>query len=209
MANTEQTEYWNARQGLNWVTYQEDLDLLMREVTAQLIAAARPEPGQMMVDLGCGAGASTFEFARRIAPSGRIRGIDVSEPLVERARQRQQELAADNVSFEIADAQEQDLGSAPYDTGVSRFGLMFFSDTEKAFRNIASAIRPGGRLVFAAWAGRDHNPWFSLPQMAAVDHLGPVEAPDPFAPGPLAFSDADRVLAMLQTAGLADCPDRA
>lgn len=205
MANAEQAEYWNAKQGRNWVTYQGDLDLLLHEVTVQLIGAVKPEPGNTLVDLGCGAGASTFEFARLIAPTGAIHGIDVSEPLIERARQRQGELEAGNVSFAIADAQEQQLGSGDYDVGVSRFGLMFFSDTEKAFRNIARSIRPGGRLVFAAWAGPEHNPWFTLPQHAAIERLGPAEAPDPYAPGPLAFRDADRVLGMLENAGLSKC----
>lgn len=205
MSNTAQTEYWNSSQGQNWVTFQNDLDLLLREVTGQLIATAKPEPGISILDLGCGAGASTFEFAELIAPAGKIHGIDLSEPLIERARQRQQDLKADNVSFAIADAQEQQLGSGDYDVGVSRFGLMFFSDPEKAFRNIARSIRPGGRLVFAAWAGPEHNPWFALPQKAATERLGPAEPTDPNAPGPLAFRDAERVLGILRNAGLRDC----
>ena len=205
MANDAQAEYWNSKQGQNWVTFQNDLDLMLGSVTDQLIAIVNPEPGLKIVDLGCGAGASTFEFAELIAPSGKIHGIDVSEPLIERARQRQQELEADNVTFAIADAQEQQLGSGDYDIGVSRFGLMFFSDTEKAFRNIARSIRPGGRLVFAAWAGPEHNPWFALPQQAAIERLGPVEASDPHAPGPLAFRDADRVIGLLKNAGLKNC----
>ncbi len=205
MANDAQAEYWNSKQGQNWVTFQSDLDTLLGSVTSQLIAAVKPQAGQKIVDLGCGAGASTFEFAELIAPGGKIHGIDVSEPLITRARQRQQELSADNVSFAIADAQEQQLGSGDYDVAVSRFGVMFFSDTEKAFRNIAGCIRPGGRLVFAAWAGPEHNPWFSLPQEAAAEHLGPAEPADPHAPGPLAFRDADRVIGILQDTGLTDC----
>lgn len=205
MANDAQAEYWNSEQGQNWVTFQNDLDRLLGSVTEQLIAAVKPEPGIKIVDLGCGAGASTFEFAGLIAPGGKIHGIDISQPLVDRARQRQKELMADNVSFAIADAQEQKLGSGDYDVGVSRFGLMFFSDPEKAFSNIAKSIRRGGRLVFAAWAGPEYNPWFAVPQLAAIEHLGPAEPSDPDAPGPLAFRDADRVVGILKSAGLTDC----
>jgi len=205
MTNTAQKEYWNSKQGQNWVTFQNDLDLLLRGVTEQLITTTKPEPGISIVDLGCGAGTSTFEFAGLIAPAGKIHGIDVSKPLIERARQRQQDLKANNVSFAIADAQEQSLGSGDYDLAVSRFGVMFFSDPEKAFRNIARSIRSGGRIVFAAWAGPEYNPWFTMPQKAAIERLGPVEPSDPDAPGPLAFRDAERVLGILSSAGLTNC----
>ena len=205
MAIAGQVEYWNSIQGQNWVTYQNDLDLLLRGVTDQLIAIAKPQPGTSIVDIGCGAGASTFEFAGLIAPGGSIHGIDVSKPLIARARQRQQELAAGNVSFSVTDAQEEQIGSGNYDAAVSRFGVMFFSDPEMAFRNIARSVRSGGRIVFAAWAGAEQNPWFALPQKAAIEQLGPAEPSDPHAPGPLAFSDAERVLGILRNAGLASC----
>ena len=81
---------------------------------------------------------------------------------------------------------------------------MFFADPVAAFRNLATALRPGGTVVFVAWAGAEHNPWFSLPLAAAVERLGPPEPAFPDAPGPLAFRDVDRVTAILGAAGLAE-----
>jgi hypothetical protein len=81
---------------------------------------------------------------------------------------------------------------------------MFFADPVAAFRNIARALAPGGRLVFVAWAGPEHNPWFTIPQRAAVARLGPVEPTPPEAPGPMAFRDAARVTGLLEAAGLRD-----
>ena len=81
---------------------------------------------------------------------------------------------------------------------------MFFADPVAAFRNIATALRPGGRIAFAAWSGADRNPWFSESLRIAASRLGPLPAPPPGAPGPTAFADRDRVTGLLAAAGLAD-----
>ena len=90
------------------------------------------------------------------------------------------------------------------DLATSRFGVMFFADPQAAFRNIAGGLRPGGRLVFVAWGGPEHNPWFALPRRAAVARLGPEPPAPADAPGPMAFRDAARVTGLLAAAGLRD-----
>lgn len=204
-ANADQAEFWNARPGRNWVTFQDDLDTIHGTVTDLLLAAAAPEPGQKVLDLGCGAGGSTFAFAQAVGATGRVDGVDISAPLLERARERQTALGLDNATFTLGDAQDHAFAHSAYDLAVSRFGLMFFSDPAAAFANIATALRPKGRIVFAAWAGPEHNPWFTVPQKAAVARLGPVDPPPPDAPGPMAFRDTDRVLRILADAGHVEC----
>ncbi|WP_127903529.1 hypothetical protein [Solirhodobacter olei] len=82
---------------------------------------------------------------------------------------------------------------------------MFFDDPTAAFRNMGTALRPGGRVFFAAWAAPEQNPWFTIPAKAAMARLGKVEAGDPTAPGPMAFRDINRVVKILQSAGMEDC----
>lgn len=204
-SNPEQAEFWNFGPGRNWVAFQDDLDAILNSVTDVLLSAAGPKGGQSVLDLGCGAGASTFAFARAVAPNGRVDGIDISVPLVERAKERQTSLGFDNAAFKVADAQDCAFERGAHDMAVSRFGLMFFSDPVAAFANIATALRPGGRLVFAAWAGPEHNPWFTVPHEAAVARLGPVDPVPPDAPGPMAFRDGERVLGLMTEAGFRNC----
>jgi SAM-dependent methyltransferase len=201
-ANADQSAFWNAQPGQNWVSFQATLDAQMSEVTEALLAAAAPRPGERVIDIGCGAGGSTLALAAAVGPSGRVTGLDVSSPLLARAEERRRERGLANLAFIEADAQDHPFDPAASDLAVSRFGVMFFADPVAAFANIARALRPGGRLVFAAWAGPEHNPWFTLPQQAAVARLGPVAPAPPEAPGPMAFRDAARVTGLLAAAGL-------
>ena len=204
-SNADQAAFWNDEPGRNWVARQADLDTMIREVTDRLLAACAPEPGETVLDVGCGAGASTLALAEGVAPSGSAHGLDLSAPLIERAEERRCELGLGNVSFEIGDAQDHAFAPGRFDLAASRFGIMFFADPVTAFRNIATGLCPGGRMVFVAWAGPEANPWFVLPQQAAVDRLGPVPPVPPEAPGPMAFRDMPRVLDLLEAAGLQRC----
>lgn len=203
-ANADQSAFWNAQPGQNWVAFQSALDAQMSEVGDALLAAADPRPGEHALDIGCGAGGSTVPLAAAVGPSGRVTGLDVSAPLLARAEERRRALGLATLSLVEADAQDYPFDSASADLAVSRFGVMFFADPVAAFTNIARALRPAGRLVFAAWAGPEHNPWFSIPQEAAVARLGPVAPTPPEAPGPMAFRNAARVTGLLAAAGLRD-----
>ena len=107
-----------------------------------------------------------------------------------------------NVEFVEADAQTHAFAPSDRDAMVSRFGVMFFADPVAAFANMARALRPGGRMVFLTWAAPADNPWFRIPRQAAVARLGAVPQSEPTAPGPFAFQDIGRVIALLRAAGL-------
>ncbi len=192
--NAAQADFWNSDPGRRWVRFQEGLDSIHASVTDVLLSAARPQPGERVLDVGCGAGAQTFALASAVGPDGAVTGIDFSAPLLERAAERRDELGVGNVTFQLGDAAVESFPTGTFDLAASRFGVMFFDDPVAAFRNIAAALRPGGRIAFVAWQGQEHNPWFALPHRLAVERLGEGAPSLPDAPGPMAFRDADRVL---------------
>lgn len=202
-ANAAQAEFWNVGPGQTWVRRQTDLDALLGGVTDLLLAAAAPRPGEAALDVGCGAGASTFALAAAVGPAGRVTGLDISAPLLARAEARRAEfgLGLGDVGFLLADAQDHPFPPQGFDLVASRFGLMFFADPVAAFANMRRGLRPGGRIVFAAWAGPERNPWFALPQGVAAARLGAEAPADPDGPGPMAFRDLDRVRGLLAAAG--------
>jgi SAM-dependent methyltransferase len=145
------------------VIYDEEL----RAHNARLRAASGVRAGDRVLDVGCGAGQSTREAARAAAP-GRVLGIDVSAPALERARRLTVAEGLDNVTYEHADAQVHSFAPEEFDVAISRFGTMFFSDPVVAFDNIARALRRGGRLVLLVWQRREDNEW----EVAIDDALG-------------------------------------
>jgi SAM-dependent methyltransferase len=198
--NDEQRLYWNSDAGRAWVRRQERLDRQIAPHGERALAAAAPRTGERVLDVGCGCGATTLELARRVEARGFATGLDLSGPMLERARQRAAEAGLGNVEFRQDDAQTARPGE-PVDLVFSRFGVMFFADPAAAFANLAAALRPGGRLAFVCWQGVMKNPWVTIPMGAVAAHLPLPAPPPPGTPGPFAFGDADRVRGILDEAG--------
>ena len=156
-------------------------------------------PGDEVVDIGCGTGLTTREAARAAAP-GRVLGVDVSEPMLERARQVTAAERLDNVRYELGDAQVHRFDPAGFDVAISRFGTMFFSDPAAAFANIAAALRPEARLVLLVWQRGEHNEW-----ARAIDAaLGDAAQPPPRGADPFSLGDAEATASILEAAGFDD-----
>jgi SAM-dependent methyltransferase len=200
--NVAQADYWNANAGQKWTEHQEHQDQVLRPVSDRLIAAARPKAGERVIDVGCGCGATTIQFAERVGPAGAVLGLDVSAPMLARARERAPKDLP--ITFALADATIHDVTSHAADLLVSRFGVMFFADPAKSFANLRTGLRPGGRLVFACWREARHNPFFILPLREAGKHAPPLPETNPEDPGPFAFASEARVRRILSEAGFAD-----
>jgi SAM-dependent methyltransferase len=195
--NAAMITYWNDSAGPSWVAAQEVLDAQLRPLGLAAIEALHPRPGEHLIDVGCGAGETSLELARRVGPKGSVLGADISAPLLAAAKKRAADAGFDQASFKQTDAQTE--GFEPVDGVFSRFGVMFFDDPTAAFLNLRHALKPGGRVVFVCWRALAENAWMTVP-MAAVAPLLP-EPPPPPKPGAPAFADKDRLHAILEAAG--------
>jgi SAM-dependent methyltransferase len=197
--NDAQIEFWNGARGDAWVKEQELRDRELSFFGDAALRTAAPLPGERVLDVGCGCGASTLELAAKVTPSGDVLGVDVSKQMLARAKERASRLP--NVRFELADA-----ATCRFDGRAnlvfSRFGVMFFDDPRAAFANLRTALLPTGRLAFVCWRSLPENPWMNV-AYEAVRPLVPasVTTPSANAPGPLAFADPARVKAILEGAG--------
>lgn len=201
--NQEQIRYWNEQGGPRWVLLQQKLDAQIGPLGLVALQRAAMQPGERVIDVGCGCGQTTLELAKRVRPNGFVLGIDISQPMLSRARERQQELGLTNIEFRTADAQTYQFDRERFDVVFSRFGVMFFEDPTAAFRNLRTAVRPDGRLTFLCWQALDKNAWAGVPLKAALQHVPPPAPAAPGAPGPFAFADPERVRQILETAGFA------
>ncbi len=202
-ANREQAEYWNEQAGQKWVELQAFIDAQLEPLGINAMDRLGSLAGSSVLDVGCGCGGTSLELARRAGESGTVLGVDLSGPMLERARDSASEARLTNVSFRQADAQFEAFDTS-FDAIFSRFGVMFFADPVAAFSNLRTALNPGGKLSFVCWRSIDQNEWMIVPAQAALQHLPPPEMPAPGAPGPFAFADKDRVEKILDAAGFED-----
>jgi ubiquinone/menaquinone biosynthesis C-methylase UbiE len=199
--NADQIAYWNGPAGQRWADRQAAQDILLGPVADILIDRAKPQAGERVIDIGCGSGVTTIAFARKVAPSGHAFGVDISAPMLARARaSAPKELPVD---FTLADATVYPFDPASFDLLASRFGVMFFADPVASFANLRKALKPSGRLAFACWREPHENPFFMAPLQAAYKHVPKLPQQGPEDPGPFAFASEERVRRILDAAGFA------
>lgn len=198
--NTGQRDFWTDEAGPIWVDQRAAMDALLAPILDSTLARADLQLGQSVLDIGCGAGTSTLAIAEQIGETGHVTGIDISRTLLDEALTRA--LGKSNVAFLDADAQTHSLATGSADRIVSRFGVMFFGDSQAAFKNMSHALRDDGIISFSAWGAIADNPFFTLPAQIARQILGPVPKSDPDAPGPFAFRDLEVINNLLSSAGL-------
>ncbi len=201
-SNSDQATYWNSSAGKKWVEFQDELDRLLDRVNDRLLQRSGIELGERVLDIGCGTGATTMGVASLVGESGHVEGVDISKTLLGCAKSRSSNILGERIEYTLADAQTWRFNADSFDLVISRFGMMFFANPVLAFKNLAVALRKGGRMSFVSWADAFDNPWFAIPRDAAIDQLGNPAPTPPTAPGPLAFASADYVLNIMDEAGL-------
>lgn len=202
-ANADQATYWNGAGGRHWTERQAMQDALLAPLGERLIAASGVAPGERIVDIGCGCGATTLALAAVTGTGGRALGVDLSAPMIALARKR---AAAEKspAEFVAADATVYDFSGERADLMASRLGVMFFADPAESFANMRRGLRSGGRLVFVCWRDPRLNPWLMEPYKAATRWAPRLPALGPEDPGPFSFADEARVTRILSSAGFTD-----
>jgi len=193
----EQAAYWKGAGGTMWLGAYDRIQRGIAEFSQIALGAANAQPGERVLDVGCGTGGTTADLAAAVGARGHALGVDISEPLVAAARAR----GLGNATFEVADATTYPFETASFDLVFSRFGVMFFADPVAAFRNIRRRLKPSGRLVFLCWRTPAENPWAAVPMRAAQPFLPPMARPGPEDPGQYSFGDRNRVERILTQAG--------
>ena len=201
-ANADQAEFWSGPAGLKWIADEAAQDYTLSVVAAEVLKSAAPQPGERVLDIGCGTGAVTLLAAEAVGTGGGVLATDIAAPFLARVADRA--AGFPQVGTFLGDAQEADWPEDGFDVAVSRFGVMFFSDPAAAFANIARALKPGGRIVFAAWGRTEDNPYWYVPRDVCDGMFGPQPRPAPNAPGPMGLADRDWAKAKMRAGGLAE-----
>jgi SAM-dependent methyltransferase len=187
---------WQGAVGNNWAIEWQRTDRSFSELNAVLVdrVVAKTSGNAKILDIGCGAGATSFAVARRL-PDASITGIDLSPSLIAAAKARNHD---GHILFENHDATHWVGGPWKPDLLVSRHGVMFFDDPVAAFAHFRDIAAPDAQLLFSCFRDRVENQW-----VGDIAALLPVNLPlgDPYSPGPFAFADPGHVGNILSNAG--------
>ncbi len=160
--------------------------------------------GARALDVGCGWGDTAIALARKVGLSGSVLGLDCCDAFLEKGRQDARAAGLANLRFVAADVQTYHF-QPEFDFCFSRFGMMFFSNPVAAMRNIRSALKPGGRLMFITWRALADNPFMAIPKQIVLQYLPPPgENAQTCGPGPFSMANPEVVTAQLRAAGFED-----
>ena len=193
---SEQAEGWESR--------RDQLRTATMPVSAWLIDALDPQPGQTLLELAAGTGDTGFLAAELVEPGGTLISSDFAPDMLQTAQRRAEELGIQNVRFKQIDADTSiDLEAASVDGAVCRWGYMLMADPENALRETRRVLRPGRRVALAAWTAPAENPWATVPSGELVAR-GLMERPDPAAPGQFTWAQEEKIADQLEAAGFTE-----
>lgn len=200
--NAEAIQAWDGPLFDRFVRFREIVTTGLGAHGEAALELVPPQPGQRVLDIGCGFGDTTQRIAGLVGPEGEAVGVDAAARFIETARAEAEAGGVSNARFLVADVQGATFEDR-FDLAFSRMGTMFFLSPVAAFRNVRAALEPGGRLVMVVWRRREDNDWVYRAQ-TIVERIvpRPEEYDEPTCgPGPFSMANADTTTDVLARAG--------
>jgi SAM-dependent methyltransferase len=202
-----QREQWN-KDGAAWRRWNPVLDRWYGEATRQMLDLARIRPGQRILDVAAGAGEPAVSAAERVGPGGHVLATDISEGIVELARQVARERGLEQVETRAMDGEQLDLPDASFDAVLCRLGLMYMPHPVTALSEWRRALKAGGRVAVAVFSTPERNSWGAIPA-SIIRRRAQLPPPVPGQPGPFSLGAAGVLEGLFRQAGFADAEIRA
>tara|TARA_B100002051_G_scaffold77026_1_gene73580 strand:+ start:13 stop:861 length:849 start_codon:yes stop_codon:yes gene_type:complete len=199
IVNDDQHEFWNKGIGQKWVKEDNSMNERFTILTKEFFKRAKIEKGDKVLDIGCGGGITSFETSKILGNDGYVLGADISKILLDLAKKNYSNIK--NLKFKYCDVQNYEFEKNSFSKVISRFGVMFFENPIKAFKNINNAIQDGGSLYFVCWTNVMENEFFTAAANIIIRHLDRGFPELTRAPGPFAFSEKKYVKQILNAAG--------
>ena len=201
--DTIKGEDWAGEMGAKWLANLDRFEGMISPIGSVLLARANYQPGERVLDIGSGGGATTLEIAGAVAPDGEALGVDISPDLVAASSRRALDAGIGNARFLCANASTVTLDVARFDRLFSRFGSMFFDQPIPAFANLRTLLKSGARIDLAVWGPPRENLWM-MEMMGVVRNHVEIPPAIPRAPGPFAFEDLEYLNEVLAGGGFSD-----
>jgi SAM-dependent methyltransferase len=195
-------EWTDAETVAAWRKWQPKMTPFMRGATEAVLEGAQLKPGMRVLDLASGVGEPAIAIAEAVGPSGRVTGTDVGPGMIAFAAELAKKKSLGNIDFRVADVESLPFPDNSFDVVSSRFGVMFFVDQVKAFRECLRVLKPGGRVSFVVWGARE-QPFLGSTIGILMKYVD-APKPDPDAPHAFMFGERGLLTSKLKAAGFAE-----
>ena len=190
-----------------WHRWGPVLEDWLGEATETMLDLAAVRPGSRVLDVAAGAGGQSIAAARRAGETGSVLATDISESILDYAAGAARSAGLSNVATRAMDGERLEVEPSFYDAAISRLGLIYFPDRERALHELLQALRPGGRLAAIVFSTPERNEFFSTP-VAVVRRRAELGPPAPGQPGPFSLGAPGAIESELEQAGYADVVTR-
>lgn len=185
-----------------WHRWGPTLEAWLGEATERMLDLCAVGNGSRVLDVAAGAGGQTLAAARRVGPDGAVLATDISSNILELAEAESRRAGLTNVLTRTMDGENLDVEPDTFDAVVSRVGLIYFPDQQRALAGMRAALRPGGRIGAIVYSSADRNEFFSVP-VSIIRRRAELPPPAPGQPGPFSLA-GDGLADALSAAGFHD-----
>ena len=187
-----------------WHRWGPTVEDWLGTATERMLEAAGVTAGRRVLDVAAGAGGQSIAAARRTGPDGEVVATDISPTILTYAAKAAAEAGLTNVATLEADGEDlQQLPAGSFDAAISRLGLIYFPDQQRALRGIREALAPGGRFAAVVYSTAPRNEFFSIP-VSIIRERARLAPPQPGQPGPFSLGGPGVAEEALSTAGFTD-----
>ncbi|MDA4113879.1 MAG: class I SAM-dependent methyltransferase [Thaumarchaeota archaeon] len=165
-----------------WRRWHDRFSRQSAGATDKILELAKVREGMKILDIACGSGEPSLSLARTVGPTGRVVAADIVPGMLQIAEENAQNERLSNIEFRVADAEAIPLPDGYFDAVTCRFGVMFFSDPERAMREARRVLKDGGLIVLVTWGPLKDNPRFTTTTSILEKHLRSSADADPQTP---------------------------
>lgn len=187
-----------------WHRWGGTLEAWLGRATERMLDAAGLADGSRVLDVAAGAGGQTLAAARRVGATGHVVASDISPTILSYAAKTAAEAGLTNIETVEADGEGlEGFAASSFDAVISRVGLIYFPDQERALAGMRRVLRDGGRLAAIVYSTPDRNQFFSLP-VSIIRERAQLPPPQPGQPGPFSLGGPGVLEQALTAAGFRD-----
>ncbi len=183
-----------------WFRWSPTLHQWLGNATEKMLDMAGISTGHRVLDIAAGAGEQSITTAKKVGPTGEVLATDISSNILEFAKTMAAQNGLSNITTKVMDGENLTLEDETFDAVISRVGLIYFPDQQRALKEMLRVLKPGGKVAAIVYSTPDKNKFFSIP-VSIIRNRANLPPPLPGQPGPFSLGAEGTIEKAFEQAG--------